>query len=156
MTHVPPPGPAEAGPASRGTQGTADPHAGGQTVKERHTAMSRINTNVSSLVAQRALQKNNANLNTSLQRLSTGLRINTGADDPAGLIAANNLQAEKTGISTAIDNASRASNIVGTAEGGLNEVSSLLDQLNGLVGQSANTGGLSQEEQDAKDRKSVV
>jgi len=111
--------------------------------------MSRINTNVSSLVAQRALAKNNSALNTSLQRLSTGLRINSGADDPAGLIAANNLMAEKTGLSTAIDNASRASNIVGTAEGGLNEVSSLLDQLNGLVGQSANTGGLSQEEQDA-------
>lgn len=111
--------------------------------------MSRINTNVSSLVAQRALNKNNANLNTSLQRLSTGLKINTGADDPAGLIAANNLQAEKTGISTAIDNASRASNVVGTAEGGLNEVSSLLDQLNGLVGASANEGGLSQEEKDA-------
>jgi len=111
--------------------------------------MSRINTNVSSLVAQRALSKNNTALNQSLQRLSTGLRINTGADDPAGLIAANNLQAEKTGISTAIDNAARASNIVGTAEGGLNEVSSLLDQLNGLIGQSANVGGLSQEEQDA-------
>ena len=46
--------------------------------------MSRINTNVSSLIAQRVLRSNNDNLNTSLQRLSTGLKINTGADNPAG------------------------------------------------------------------------
>jgi flagellin len=108
--------------------------------------MSRINTNVSSLIAQRVLGTNNNQLNTSLQRLSTGLKINTGADNPAGLIASENLRAEKTGITTAIDNAQRASNIIGTAEGGLNEVSSLLTQLQGLIGASANSGGLSAEE----------
>ena len=111
--------------------------------------MSRINTNVSSLIAQRVLRSNNTNLNTSLERLSTGLRINTGADDPAGLIASEALKAEQTGINQAIDNANRASNIIGTAEGGLNEVSSLLNQLQGLVNQSANTGGLSQDEINA-------
>src|SRR5436190_18629098 len=108
--------------------------------------MSRINTNVSSLIAQRVLRSNNNALSTSLERLSTGFKINRGADDPAGLIASENLRAEKTGISTAINNASRASNIVGTAEGGLNEVSSLLTELQGLVGQSASSGGLSSEE----------
>jgi flagellin len=108
--------------------------------------MSRINTNVSSLIAQRVLTKNNNSLNTSLERLSTGLKINTGADDPAGLIASENLRAEKAGISQAIDNAGRASNIIGTAEGGLSEVSSLLTELQSLVSQSANTGGLSKEE----------
>jgi flagellin len=111
--------------------------------------MSRINTNVTSLIAQHVLNANNQQLSTSLERLSTGLRINTGADDPAGLIASENLREETTGISTAIDNGTRAGNIVGTAEGGLNEVSSLLNQLSGLVGQSASSGGLSQEEQDA-------
>jgi flagellin len=111
--------------------------------------MSRINTNVSSLIGQRVLNKNNNALNTSLQRLSTGLKINTGADDPAGLIASENLKAEQTGISTAIDNANRASNIIGTAEGGLGEVSSLLTELQGLVSQSANEGGLSAEELEA-------
>jgi flagellin len=111
--------------------------------------MSVINTNVSSLIAQQSLAANNAALNTSLQRLSTGLRINTGADDPAGLIASENLQAEQVGIQTAIGNASRASNIIGTAEGGLNEVSSLLTQLQGLVSQAANSGGLSTSEVDA-------
>ncbi|HEY7087398.1 MAG TPA: flagellin [Tepidisphaeraceae bacterium] len=108
--------------------------------------MSRINTNVSSLIAQRILTKNNKDLNTSLERLSTGLKINTGADNPAGLIASENLRAEKAGISQAIDNANRASNIIGTAEGGLNEVSSLLTELQSLVGASANSGGLSKEE----------
>src|SRR5438128_7736695 len=108
--------------------------------------MTRINTNVSSLIAQRVLRKNNDALNVSLERLSTGLKINTGADNPAGLIASENLRAEKTGITTAIDNAQRASNIIGTAEGGLNEVSSLLNELQGLVGSTANAGGLSLEE----------
>src|SRR3954452_8841870 len=111
--------------------------------------MSRINTNVSSLIAQRVLTKNNNSLNTSLQRLSTGLKINSGADNPAGLIASENLKAEKAGITQAIDNAGRANNIIGTAEGGLSEVSNLLTQLQSLVNQSANTGGLSKEEVDA-------
>jgi flagellin len=111
--------------------------------------MSRINTNVSSLISQRVLRKNNESLNTSLERLSTGLKINKGADNPAGLIASENLRAEKTGLSTAIDNAERASNVIGIAEGGLTEVSSLLNELQGLVGQAANTGGLSKEEVQA-------
>src|SRR5689334_1739337 len=105
-----------------------------------------INTNVGSLIAQRSLAANNAALNTSLKRLSTGLKINSGADDPAGLIASEALKAEKTGLTTAIDNANRATNIIGTAEGGLTEVSNLLNQLQGLVNQSANTGALSSDE----------
>lgn len=108
--------------------------------------MSIINTNVSSLIAQNALNKNEQSYNTSLERLSTGLKINSGADDPAGLIASQNLQAEQVGINTAISNAQQANNILGTAEGGLNEVSSLLTELQGLVSQSANTGGLSSDE----------
>ncbi|MDQ3439914.1 MAG: flagellin, partial [Planctomycetota bacterium] len=108
--------------------------------------MSKINTNVSSLIAQRVLKKNNSNLNQSLERLSTGLKINKGADNPAGLIVSENLRAEKAGISQAIDNAERASNIIGTAEGGLTEISSLLTEVQSLVSEAANTGGLSQEE----------
>src|ERR1700684_1577503 len=105
--------------------------------------MSVINTNVSSLIAQRALTQNEQSESTSLERLSTGLKINSGADDPAGLIARQNLQAEQPGINTAISNAQSANNVMGTAEGGLNEVSNLLTTLQGLVSQSANTGGLS-------------
>src|SRR3954454_1836890 len=118
----------------------------GRITGQGETTMSRINTNVSSLIAQRVLTTNNSALNKSLQRLSTGLKINSGADDPAGLIVSENLRAEKAGITQAIDNANRASNIIGTAEGGLSEVSSLLTQLQSLVSQSANSGGLSKEE----------
>jgi flagellin len=111
--------------------------------------MSRINTNVSSLIAQRVLRKNNNALGTSLERLSTGLRINRGADNPAGLIASENLRAEKAGINQAMSNAERASNVIGTAEGGLGEISSLLNELQALVNQSASTGGLTPAEIDA-------
>jgi flagellin len=111
--------------------------------------MSRINTNVTSLIAQRVLKKNNDQLNTSLERLSTGLKINSGKDNPAGLIASEILKGEQVGIQTAIDNAGRASNIIGTAEGGLTEVSSLMTELQGLVSQTANTSGLSNEEKAA-------
>lgn len=111
--------------------------------------MSRINTNVSSLIAQRVLRKNNNALGLSLERLSTGLRINRGADNPAGLIASENLRAEKAGINQAMSNAERASNVIGTAEGGLGEISSLLNELQALVNQSASTGGLTPAETDA-------
>ena len=111
--------------------------------------MSRINTNVSSLVAVNNLNKNNSALQTSLQRLSTGYRINSGKDDPAGLIASQSLAAEQQATSTAISNAQRADNIIGTAEGSLGEVSNLLVSLQGLVGDAANKAGLSQDEKDA-------
>ncbi len=108
--------------------------------------MSRINTNINSFQAIRAMNKNQGDLSTRLQRLSTGLRINTGKDDPAGLIASETLRSEMNGISKAIDNTNRASNVINTAEGALNEVSSLLNQVQSLVLEAANTGALSDEE----------
>ena len=111
--------------------------------------MASINTNVNSLVAQRVLKRNNDQLNTALERLSTGLKINSGADNPAGLIASENLRAEQTGIKSALRNAERAGNVIATAEGGLAEVSNLLNELQGLVTETANTGGLSGEEIEA-------
>ncbi|MCL2646318.1 MAG: flagellin [Phycisphaerales bacterium] len=111
--------------------------------------MSRINTNVTSMIAVNTLNANNASLQTSLQRLSTGYRINSGKDDPAGLIASEVLRAEQQATSVAISNAQRADNIIGTAEGSLSEVSNLLVSLQSLVGSSANTAGLSQDEKDA-------
>jgi flagellin len=111
--------------------------------------MSRINTNVSSQIAVRVLNANNQGLQTSLQRLSTGYRINSGKDDPAGLIASESLRAEQQATTTAIANAQRADNIIGTAEGALSEVSNLLVSLQGLVGDAANKAGLSQDEKDA-------
>ena len=111
--------------------------------------MTRINTNVPSLISQRVLGANNQALNTSLERLSTGLRINRGKDDPAGLIASENLRAEKVAISSAIKNAERADQVVNIAEGGLTEISSLLTEVQALITQTANSAGLSVEEREA-------
>ena len=108
--------------------------------------MARINTNVASLTAQRGLNKSQKTLDDTLKRLSSGLRINRGADDPAGLIASEGLRSEISGINQAIDNSSRASNVISTAEGALSEVASLLLNIKDLVIEAANTGALSPEE----------
>ena len=111
--------------------------------------MSRINSNVSSLTAQRVLGQNNKNLGVSLERLSTGLRISRGKDDPAGLIASENLRAEKSAINAAIGNSERADQVMNIAEGGLQEISSLLTELQGLLTTSANGAGLAESEKEA-------
>src|SRR5829696_5192920 len=108
--------------------------------------MARINTNVASLTAQRGLQRSQKSLNETLQRLSSGLKINRGADDPAGLIASESLRSELTGINQAIDNSTRPGNVVSTTEGALSEVASLLLNIKSLVVQAANSGALSVEE----------
>ena len=111
--------------------------------------MSRINTNVQSLLAQRVLGQNQKGLQQSLERLSTGLRITRGKDDPAGLIASENLRSEMKSINAAIGNAERADQVVNIAEGGLQEVSSLLTELQGLITNTANSAGLSESEKEA-------
>jgi len=108
--------------------------------------MGRINTNIASLQAMHRLTKNNDELATRLQRLSSGLKINTGKDAPAGLIASETLRSEINGIGQAIDNSQRATNVVNTAEGALGEVSALLLEVQGLTNEAANTGALSQQE----------
>ncbi len=111
--------------------------------------MSRINTNVASLQSVHRLIANQTDLNTRLERLSTGLRINRGSDDPAGLIASETLRSEITGISQAIDNSQRAINVISTAEGALNEVSSLLIDLRALINHAANEGAIGGDELQA-------
>jgi len=111
--------------------------------------MSRINQNVNSMLAQRILGQQNQSLNQSLERLSTGLAINRGADNPAGLIASENLRAEKAAISGAISNAERADQVMNIAEGGLQEINGLLVELQSLIEESANEAGLSRDEKEA-------
>jgi flagellin len=108
--------------------------------------MTRINTNVTSLVAQNILGRSNSALQQALNRLSTGLRINTGKDDPAGLIASENLRSDITSIKKAISNTDRANQVIATADSSLGQVSSLLNDIRGLVTESANTGALSDEQ----------
>lgn len=111
--------------------------------------MTRINTNIAAITAQMHLSRSNKGMNSTLQRLSSGLRINRGADDPAGLIASETLRSEMQSIQQAIDNSQRASNVIATAEGALNEVASLLMSIKELTVEAANTGALSAEEIEA-------
>ena len=108
--------------------------------------MISINTNVPSIIAARILGYQNESVNTSLERLSTGLRINRGKDDPAGLIASESLRTEMKAINAAINNARRADQMVSVAESGLGEVGALLLELEDLVDRTANEAGLSDDE----------
>jgi flagellin len=98
------------------------------------------------MIAQSNLRQANSDLELRLQRLSTGLRINRGADDPAGLIVANRLRTELNGIEQSIKNSERAANVIATTEGSLDEVSQLLNSIKSLVVESANTGAFSPDE----------
>ncbi len=108
--------------------------------------MTRINTNVSSLVAQNTLGRANDQLQEALDRLSTGLRINSGKDDPAGLIASEELRSDIVGVEKAIVNSERANQLIATADSALGQVSSLLNDIRGLVTEAANTGALSDDQ----------
>lgn len=111
--------------------------------------MARINTNVASLIAQSNLSRSHNDLAVRLQRLSTGLRINRGADDPAGLIVSERLRSEVQGLDQAIHNSERASLVISTTEAYLAEVADLLNSIKSLVVEAANTGALSAEEIEA-------
>ncbi len=108
--------------------------------------MSRINTNVSSLIAQKTLSRSNGQLQEALSRLSTGVRINSGKDDPAGLIASENLRRDITSSQRAIVNTERATQLISTADSALGQISNLLNDIRGLVTEAANTGVLSDEQ----------
>ncbi len=98
----------------------------------------RINHNIPSMVTQGALFKVNNNLNTSLERLSTGLRINRASDDAAGLGVSENLRTQVRGTGQAIRNAQDGIAAITIAEGAANEVSALLQRMRELAIQSSN------------------
>jgi flagellin len=108
--------------------------------------MTRVNTNVGSLIAQTRLNRTQDQLQTSLTRLSTGIRINSGKDDPAGLIASESLRSDITAINKALSNTQRAGQIIATADSALGQVSSLLNDMRGLITEAANNGALSDNE----------
>lgn len=98
----------------------------------------RINTNVSSLSAQRTLTTTNRKLNDNLRKLSSGERITRAADDAAGLAISENLRAQIRGMGQAKRNANDAISLIQTAEGGLNEISNIVIRLRELSVQAAN------------------
>ena len=78
--------------------------------------MTVVNTNVSALTAQAAMVKNNRNLETAVERLSTGLRINSAADDAAGMAITQRLESQVLGLNQAIRNATDGQALLDTAE----------------------------------------
>jgi flagellin len=100
--------------------------------------MAVINTNIASLNAQRNLTGSANSLQTSLQRLSSGLRINSAKDDAAGLAIASRMSAQISGINQAVRNANDAISLSQTAEGALGESSNILNRIRDLAVQSAN------------------
>jgi flagellin len=97
----------------------------------------RINTNVASLNAQRNLMGTKWGLDKSLEKLSSGYRINRAGDDAAGLAISENLRAQIRGLKQASRNAQDGISLVQVAEGGLNEISSILIRLRELAVQAA-------------------
>ena len=99
-----------------------------------------IANNSLSQTAQNNLQRATSGFQTSLERLSSGLKINRGADGPAALVISEKQRAQIAGLKTAIDNSEKASSLVQTAEGALNEINSLLVKVRSLAIDSANEG----------------
>jgi flagellin len=107
-----------------------------------------INTNIASLTAQRNLNSSQSSLNTSLQRLSSGLRINSAKDDAAGLAISERFTAQIRGLNQAARNANDGVSLSQTAEGALAEVTNNLQRIRELAVQSSNATN-SQSDRDA-------
>jgi len=100
--------------------------------------MAVINTNVSALVSQNALTRNTQALSTSMERLSTGLRINSAKDDAAGMAISSRMTSQIRGLNVAIRNANDGISLAQTAEGSLGEITNILQRMRELAVQSAN------------------
>ena len=97
-----------------------------------------INTNIASLNAQRNLSSSQSALNTSLQRLSSGLRINSAKDDAAGLAISERLSSQIGGLNQAVRNANDGISLAQTAEGDLTQIGANLQRIRDLAVQAAN------------------
>jgi flagellin len=98
----------------------------------------RINTNISAMNTHRSLAMNDLAMSKSLEKLSSGLRINRASDDPAGLSISETLRAQVKGLGQAEKNAQDGISLINTAEGALNEIHSILQRMRELAVQSAN------------------
>ena len=107
----------------------------------------RINYNVSAMISNNALSKSENLLTKSLERLSSGLKINHAKDNPAGLATAKRMNAQLTGLSKAKENANDGISVIETADGAMTEVHEMLQRLNELAVKSS-TGTLSDDDRE--------
>ena len=110
----------------------------------------RINTNVLAMNTLRNLGNSGIEMEKAMTRLSTGLRINSAAEDPAGLIASEQFRAQLAGIDQAVRNNQDATNYAKTAEGALSEVNKLLNDARALAVASASGATLTDAQRQAK------
>ncbi len=113
-----------------------------------------VANNLNALSTGIALEKNNAKLGVSLERLSTGYKINSGKDDPSGLVISEQLRAQNAGLERAVQNTQEANNVLGIAEGALNEMNNILAKMRQLAVHAANNG-VTSPEQVAADQAEV-
>lgn len=99
-----------------------------------------INNNITALNAWRQMKTTDRNLSSSMEKLSSGLRINRAADDPAGLVISEKMRAQIVGLNAAVKNAEKAINMVSTAEASLDKVMGMLDKMRELSIDAANIG----------------
>ena len=99
----------------------------------------RVNHNIAAINSRRRLNANNRDLTLRLERLSSGLRINRAADDPAGLSVREGMRAEISGLKQNVKNAEQATNLLQVGEGSLNEINAMLIRMRELAVQSANS-----------------
>ena len=116
--------------------------------------MISVNTNVSSLNAQRNLSQSGSDLATSMERLSSGMRINSAKDDAAGLQISNRLTSQINGLGVAQRNANDGISMAQTAEGAMSESTNILQRMRELALQSAN--GSNSADDRASLQKEVV
>ena len=114
--------------------------------------MAVVNTNVSASLAQSALMRNERALGSAMEQLSTGSKINSASDDAAGLAMAAKFTSQVNGLDMAVKNANDGISMISTAEGALDEVSSMLQRMRELAVQSAN-GTMTQEDRDYMDKE---
>lgn len=112
--------------------------------------MTVINTNTAANIAANALTKNERAMSQTMERLSTGQRINSAKDDAAGLAISSRMTSQVNGLNMAVRNANDAISLVQTADGALVEVTNMLQRMRELAVQSA-TGTLSATDRDALD-----
>ena len=117
--------------------------------------MTVINTNISANIARDAIGRNDRAMSTSMERLSTGLRINSAKDDAAGLAIANRMAGQISGLNMAKRNANDAISMIQTIEGASKEISSMLVRMRELAVQSA-SGTYSQSDRDALELEFVA
>src|SRR5947208_16775825 len=100
----------------------------------------RVNTNTMAFNAYRNLSATDTSMGKSLEKLSSGSRINRAGDDASGLVISENLKSQIGGVGQAVSNAQDGISVVQTAEGALNEVQSMLQRMRDLSVQAANSG----------------